>query len=330
MSIKTTINARSKSLLFGFAITGLAVSISAQEMPTNVQMPTGPTGGGYYFVGGIMGNLLESEIDGLSISAMPSQGSGENLNLIQSGEVQMAMLAANAMYPAWAGIGDFEGRSMQDYRLVMHLYPNPTVFVSLASSGITHLNQLEGRRVAAGSAPIPWDDITGPFIEAHGIAYPDDITVVYGGHGDNFSGVGDGRIAATIGTANMAGVQQLANQRDINFLIWDESARDELVAAAPFRNKVEVPAEELPGLDSGFYSTVDMGGPYLVVHKDVPDEFVYEVARVLNENVEQLAAQRGEFNFILNNPDMRSLPLGEVEFHPGAIRYWEEVDLWNQ
>ncbi len=330
MSVFTTIKKNTRPLSAALAATVLSATVAAQGIPSNAQFPTGPTGGGYYFVGGIIGNILENNIDGLSVSAMPSQGSGENLNLIQAGEVPISILGANSMYPAWAGMGDFEGRQMQDFRALMHLYPNPTVFVALENSGITHMNQLAGKRVAAGSAPIPWDAITGPFLEAHNIDYPEDIDLVYGGHGDNFAGVGDGRIDATIGTANMAGVQQLANQRDINFLQWDESARDQLVNNIPYFAKIDVPAATLPGLDSGVYSTVDMGGPYLVAHKDISDEFAYEIVRVLNENINRLADQRGEFDFIRDNPEKRAKPLGDVEFHPGAQRYWEEQGLWNR
>lgn len=330
MNVIKTLTKKSKPIATALAAIILSGAISAEGIPSTAQFPTGPTGGGYYFVGGIIGNILENNIDGLSVSAMPSQGSGENLNLIQSGEVPIAILGANSMYPAWAGTGSFEGRQMQEFRALMHLYPNPTVFVALESSGISRMNQLAGKRVAAGSAPIPWDDLTGPFLEAHNIDYPEDINVVYGGHGDNFSGVGDGRIDATIGTANMSGVSQLANQRKINFLEWDESARDELVNNVPYFAKIDVPASALPGLESGVYATVDMGGPYLVAHKDISDEFAYEIVRVVNEHINQLADQRGEFEFIRDNPDKRAKPLGEVEFHPGAQRYWEEQGLWNR
>jgi TRAP transporter TAXI family solute receptor len=330
MSVIRTLTNRTKPVATALAATLLSGAVAAQGIPSNAQLPTGSTGGGFYYVGGIIGNLLENNIDGLSVSVMPSQGSGENLNLIQNGEVSLALMGANSMYPAWSGTGDFEGRQMQDFRILMHLYPNATVFVALENSGLSHMNQLEGERVAVGSAPIPWDAITGPFLEAHGVDYPDGIDVVYAGLGDGFAGVGDGRIDAAIGTANNAGVQQLASQRDVSFLEWDESARDELVAAAPYRNKIDVPASDLPGLDSGVYSTVDMGGPYLVAHKDISDEFAYEIVKVLNENIEEMAEQVGEFSYIRDNPAMRALPLGEAKFHPGAQRYWAEQGLWNR
>jgi hypothetical protein len=61
----------------------------------------------------------------------------------------------------------------------------------------------------------------------------------------------------------------------------------------------------------------------------VPDDLVYEMAKVIHDSKEGLAATFPPFNAFNPDEDM----VGDTapgEYHPGAIRYFEEIGLWNE
>lgn len=303
---------------------------AAQAMtPTSIQLPTGPTGGGYYFLAGLVGNTIQSAT-GVTVTVMPSAGSGENLALMGRGDVEMTMGASNSVYPAWQGLAQWEGRPVRNYRAIMFMFPNPTVFTALESSGITSIQDLAGKRVGVGTAPVPWDTITGPFLEAHGLRYPGDIRAVYAPFGPAQQQIGDGLLDAAIATSTVVAIQELARSNRINYLTWDDDARAKLAEQYPYFIPVEVPGDQLPGFSGDVYKTVDMGGPYLLIRDNISDDFVYTITKAIHENLPRLAASDATLRFVNDNPEFLTQPLGDFDlFHPGAIRYWREVGLWR-
>jgi len=315
--------------LYAMVLATSAITAAQAMTPTSIQMPTGPTGGGYYFLAGLIGNTIQ-KATGATVTVMPSAGSGENLSLIGRGDVEMTMGASNSIYPAWQGIAQWEGRAIRNYRAIMFMFPNPTVFTALESSGITSIKDLAGKRVGVGTAPVPWDTITGPFLEAHGLSYPGDIRAVYAPFGPAQKQIGDGLLDAAIATSTVVAIQELARSNRINYLTWDDNARAQLAAQYPYFISVEVPGKQLPGFKGDVYKTVDMGGPYLLVREDISDDFVYTMTKAIHENLQGLADSSATMRFVNENPQFLTQALGDFElFHDGAIRYWREVGLWK-
>jgi len=59
----------------------------------------------------------------------------------------------------------------------------------------------------------------------------------------------------------------------------------------------------------------------LVVHKDLPDEAVYEITKILYENIEELAKAHQVAKQIDINHAFDGLM---IPLHPGAVKYYEE------
>jgi hypothetical protein len=52
---------------------------------------------------------------------------------------------------------------------------------------------------------------------------------------------------------------------------------------------------------------------------------VYEATKTLHQNKAALAATFGAFNMLV--PDRLAKPVKDVEFHPGALKYYQEAGL---
>jgi TRAP-type uncharacterized transport system substrate-binding protein len=87
------------------------------------------------------------------------------------------------------------------------------------------------------------------------------------------------------------------------------------------------PGPASPGvLEEGWF----IAYPQIVfVNANVPDDVVYELAKVIHTSKESLAATFPPFNAFNPDADM----VGDTspgEYHPGAIKYFQEAGLWKE
>jgi len=75
--------------------------------------------------------------------------------------------------------------------------------------------------------------------------------------------------------------------------------------------------------------SIDIGGPHLYVRSDADTGLVYEVTKLLHQNLDNLADEVRYFKYAQANPAVLTKDI-DVPFHPGAVRYWKEAGLWKQ
>lgn len=326
---------RARTMMGQFALTaGLPVALGAQTAtattPRSLEILTSSVGGAYYVIGGTFAKQLQSDLR-MPITAAPSSGAAENLRMMDNGSVGASLLPLNGLWPAWQGMEPYE-KAYKDVRLVMYVNPVYAFFYALQSSGLTQVGDLKGSRVGVGTGAPVWGHISGPLLEAGGLNYETDITKVYGGLGDLGRMVGDGLLPASIGLSSAGApypvVQQLAAEKNLSYLEWNVEALDTLADAVPYFNRGQIPGSSLGGYSGEVFETVDIGGPYLTVRADLDDEFVYRMTRSLHQALPQMAADVAFLRWLSENEAAAALPAGDIPFHPGAERYWREVNLW--
>lgn len=321
----------------------LILPLACHALPAGAQAPapqikkfeigSGAMGGVYYVSGNAIANVLQKKLGlKIPITASATEGSAENIALLDQNRIQAGTVASNALYTAWQGLKPYK-KKHTELRLLMQVFPNPTVFVALASKNITKLSELKGKRIGAGSGPSTWDILTGPFLETHGINYKADVKKVYGSWEDLANQVGDGLLDASIGnvsggTSLMPAFYALATEKKVNYLEWDPKATEALSAKYPYFKKITVSASALPGRTAD-YTTLDIGSQTLVVRADMPEELAYEVTKTIHQNLRDLVGTAKFFKYASDHPKFMTSSLGEIKFHPGAVRYWKEAGLWQ-
>ena len=63
----------------------------------------------------------------------------------------------------------------------------------------------------------------------------------------------------------------------------------------------------------------------LCTSTEVPERVVYDVVKTLHQNKPALAAAFGAFNLLV--PDRMAKPVKDVEFHSGALKYFQEAGI---
>lgn len=125
----------------------------AHAEKTTLRIATGSKTGVYYPMGcGIKRVIEEAFGDTVQVEVVETQGTVENLNLIDNGQVDFALAQNDTAYYFSHGEAMFTLPSKKALA-VASLYTEYIQIVASKKSGIEHLDQLKGRRIRTGSPP---------------------------------------------------------------------------------------------------------------------------------------------------------------------------------
>lgn len=295
-------------------------------------LTTATTGGTFYPVGVALATIAHAQLaetEDISLTAISSAGSLENVKLLRDNHVQFAIL--QGPFGAWSWAGEGPVSSPQTHmRSVSALWQNVEHFVllsELATTGeIMDLNNLDGERYVLGARNSGAEQ-TGRFIlETLGIDYEEKFNLAYMGYGPTTSAIQDGNIVgmnipAGAPVSSITQAYALLGDR-MTILNWTQETLDKINAKYPLWDWYDFPPGTYPNQDKLIRT---IGSPnVLVTRDDISEEVVYNVTKVIWGNLATLQEIHGA------TKDMRLEIAIEglgAPLHPGAIRYYREVGL---
>jgi len=138
----------------GFLWVALALGcLPGPSASQSFEILTGGKAGVYYPVGLKLKEVLERELKGTSVTVRSTQGTVENLNLLQRGVGVLALAQGDILSEAMAGnpAAGFPS-SRTKIRLVGAAYPNYIHLVARRDARIGTIRDLVGKRVSVGAA----------------------------------------------------------------------------------------------------------------------------------------------------------------------------------
>ncbi|WP_111413612.1 TAXI family TRAP transporter solute-binding subunit [Billgrantia lactosivorans] len=309
-----------RALKYAAAASLLAVAplASAQQL----SIATGGTGGVYYPIGGGFAEIINEHLEGYEASAEVTGASVENMGLIMRGDADLALVLADTALQAYEGSGDFEGRQIENTRALASVYPNAVQLVVLEDSDIESLADLKGKRVSVGAPGSGTELNARALLEANDVTY-DDFTPQRLNFNETADAIRDGDIDAGFWSVGppTSSIMNLAATRDIRLI----GLSDEEIANAQEEEPVFAAYELKAGMYDGMDEAVQtISIPnVLVVNADMDEELAYNLTKLLFERIDDLIAVHPAANDTTIEFTMESTP---VPLHPGAIRYFEEVD----
>jgi TRAP transporter TAXI family solute receptor len=295
-------------------------------------LTTATTGGTYYPVGVALATIAHAQLyesEGISLTAISSAGSLENVKLLRDNQAQFAILQGPFGAWSWSGEGPVS-RPQTHMRSVSALWQNVEHFVllsELAETGkIMDLDLLDGDRYVLGARNSGADQ-TGRFIlDTLGIDFETKFNLAYMGYGPTSNAIQDGNIVgmnipAGAPVSSITQAYALLGDR-LTILSWTQADLDKINARYPLWDWYEFPPGTYPN-QSELIRTVASPN-VLVTHEDIPEEVVYRVTKVIWENLATLQEIHGA------TKDMRLEIAIEglgAPLHPGSIRYYREMGL---
>lgn len=287
---------------------------------------TAPPGGAFFVVGGAIAEVLNNEADpayGWEVTAEATKGSQENIRRLVSGELDVGVSNAAVTYFAVRGEAGWD--RAYPVKAIMTLAPNVAMFVTPHSSGIDRMEGLRGKRVVVGVAGAGMQYFIRPLLEAHGITY-DDFTPLNNTQSGAVDMLADGSAAAAFlgGAIPTASIVQASTSQDVLLIPLEPDAREKAAESYPFFEPKTIPADTYRG-QSAPYDGLNVGSMHLITASDADEDMVYRITRTIYESRAKVAEKHPAGRAI--NPANVIVDTG-TEFHPGAIRFYQEIDIW--
>ncbi|MFB4162799.1 TAXI family TRAP transporter solute-binding subunit [Alteribacillus sp. JSM 102045] len=297
---------------------------AGEDAMTELQLGTGSTGGTYYPLGQEIANVLNDNVDieGFDVSAVSSDASVDNLAQISRGDMQLGMTVHLTALQALEGEGDFDGTVIDNFGFMGHIYPEVMQVVTTEDTGVTSIEELEGKRVNLGPAGSATNSAARLILEAHGLE-EGDYEAYEEGFGDAAGRLQDGNLDANFGLLGLpaGNVTELSTQRDVVILPIEGEALEYVEENSDY-GQLDIEADVYDFLDEPV-STVTAYAVLVGSTDQVDEDTGYEITKQLYENADSISHEQGEFmtmENIVNGSD--GMPL-----HPGSERYFEEEGL---
>jgi TRAP transporter TAXI family solute receptor len=233
------------------------------------------------------------------------------------------MCQNDVAYYAYRGLELFAtAKPAYNLRGLSCLYYETIQIVTLASSGITKLEDCKGKRVAVGAAGSGTEVNTRQILEMVGITYKD-ITVQYLSFAEAANGLRDGTTDVALLTAGepTAAIRDIAAQKDVLLIPVPAATADKLIARYPYYTKYRIPKDVYPK-QTAEVETVAVKA-MLLVRDSMPVDLVYNITKALYSPAgqERLKLAHAKGALITKATALEGMP---ILVHPGAEKYFNE------
>ena len=295
-------------------------------------LATATPGGTFYPVGVALATITRSRLypeHGISLTAISSAGSLENIRLLRDGQAQFALL--QGVFAAWAWHGEGPvARPQTQLRSVSSMWLNVEHFVlraDLVGDGtLMDLDRLDGHRYVLGARNSGAAHTGAYILSSLGINFERRMNLAWMGYGATADALQDGNV---VGMNIPAGVPVGAITRAyavlgerMTILGVSDAELAKINRRYPLWEFREIPAGTYPNQHEPIRSIAHAN--VLAVHADVPEETVYQVTRSMWEN---LPALRGIHQAATEMEPERALIGLAAPLHPGALRWYREQGL---
>ncbi len=310
------------------AALALAFCVNAQAKAEPVAIGTLPQGSlGFSIASGIA--QVASEKAGINARAVGQGGSSVFIPALNRGEIAFSTSNTFEAVFAVTGTGNFEGRPNPDVRAAAFIQPFAVGLMVAADSDIQNVTDLKGKPFPVGYARQKLVKVIQDAIfEAAGMSEADIEGVPVANFVEGAGLLTQGTVSGVLLAPGSGVVKKNHALKPVRFISVPEGegAAKTIQEKLPgsFIREVK-PSKRMPEIAEPVNL---VGYQYaLLTNKDVSEETVYNMVKAVYENKEMLVGSHGSFRGF--DPAKMATRAKQVEFHPGAIRFYKEVGIWE-
>ena len=292
----------------------------AKIVKTDIILGTAGTAGTYYVVGAAMAQAINNNSQLLNVIAQPTKGSIENINLTNTGDIQMGMSNADGVYWATTGTGTYQKAGAQNLSAVMSLYMSAGQMATLKNSSIMTYADLKGKKVCLGPPSTTIVEMSKAILRGYGIDPEKDITPFFLSFDEGLAKLTDGDIDASFFVAGVptAAMINAASTGNIRFVTASDEVLGKVEAANPYFVRYSIPAGTYKGQDTDVPTLKIMTEVF--VNNDVPEAVVYEFVKQALEHTDQYLSA----HVVVKEINVKNAASTISKLHPGALKYYKE------
>jgi len=314
-------------LLFLIPVSFLLLNAFSSKEYEYYSIATGTTGGTYYPVGVGLANLYTEKLSGndIRVTGQSSGGSVENIDLLRKGEAQLATVQGVIGDFAYHGNDIYKNKTYEDLRAVTMLWPNIEHFPLKDSQMKTGtIEDIKGKNFSMGSQGSGTEHTTRIIMNSLQIT-KNDIDKEHLGFSDTISAMRDGTIdggAISAGLPATSLTDMYASGVDASLLEVTDDQLKQINESSDVFYRYTLPPETYPKQTKEIHTVAQ--GNFMATDKNFDEEAVYQLTKILYENLEQV---HGIHSVTKNITLEHSIEGLTVPLHPGAYRYYKERGL---
>ena len=290
--------------------------------PTEVRWATATEGGGFQLFGKAVAEVINAKDSRLSVEALATRGSRHNLQLLETGEVDVGQVEGNAARLALDGIG----RHPADLKVLSVMYPNPGMFVVRGDSAHHRIEDLKGHPVVFGTKASGLRILANEVLDGLGLSPDEDFQPIIldkAAQGPQLvlQGKAEALWGAGIGWPGFVEVAE--GPAGGRFISPSREQVGRILATHPHLQEMTVPAGTYRGQDRDIHS-VGLWS-LILVRPGLDDEVVYRLARAIDLGHDALADRLPQGSYTQAANTAKYVPIERL--HPGAARYLSEIGL---
>lgn len=287
----------------------------------SLSMATGGTSGTYYGFCGVLAQVLNEKLaDSMSITVESTGASAANIDLIDTGADQLAIVQNDVMYYAYSATDMYDGKTpIESYSAVLSCYPEYVQII--ANKDITSIDQLAGKKVSVGDAGSGVEFNARQILAAYGLDIDNDIVKNNQSFADSADSLKNGTIDAAFVVAGYptTAVSELASTFDFNVLPVDQEHADALMADYTFYTYGTIPANTYTPVTEDVPAVAVMST--IIARNDVADDTIYNFVKGIFDNQEEITAGHAKGAELSLETAVAGIT---IPFHPGAAQYFTE------
>jgi hypothetical protein len=272
---------------------------------------------------------LANDIAQMRATVYPFASATIYLPAVNAGEYAFGISNVEELRVAVLGIEQFKGRPYADLRATAILYPLRVTYFVRKDSDIRTMADLKGKRVTDGygsqkTVPPILDALlaTGGLTRAD--TQPVNVPNVVGGAEAFIQGKADAFFfalgAAKVEEANAS----VGGIRALGVPNTPENLAKVQRHFPPAYLRAEKPSPRNVGVLEPIHAMAYDG--VLVASVKTPEDVVYRMVKAMHGHKKVMAAVFGAMN--LFDPQDMAKPLGPIQWHPGAVRFYTEQGAW--
>jgi TRAP transporter TAXI family solute receptor len=287
----------------------------------SVVLGTATPGGGFPVYGDAVAGTLNEVDPSLGVVTRNTKGSTENVPLLETGQLDLALVQGEVAYEALHGVG----RAPADLKIFAAMYSTPGMFVVRGDSPARGIGDLRGQPVVFGARGSGLVILARYVLDGLGLDQASDFEPIYLDRaGDGPAMVLDGRAAALwgggIGWPGFTAVTTAGGR----LLPPDADGVRRIQARHAFLKALTVPAGAYPGQREPIVSVGSWS--FIMARPKLDDQLVYRLARALHAGAAALAARLRQAAETTAANTAAAAPRRD-QLHSGVRRLLDELGL---
>ncbi len=316
-----------------FSILSLQNVFAADDVqfPKTIAWSAYPTGTGGYSQAVAIGNILQRQY-AVNLRVIPGRNDVSRLATLRAGRVHFSAGGSEAVY-AQEGILNFASKiwGPQPIRALMSNYSDSCsfTFAMASDSEVETISDIRGKRVTWVQGSPSLNNATAALLAYANLTWDDVTAVEVGGYNASIDAVLNDRADMAGGACNSPPFLRMeASPRGLTFA---QFPHNDVEAVKRVRDRLPwyVPhvAFEGPTIPEQGIEVFTSAYPFLVGLDTSNEALAYSMVKIMHRHFEEYKNNApGASGWTLDRQKFEQI---FVPFHPGAIRYYEEIGAWT-